>query len=88
MFTAVEKNVRSLCPTRGAKVVHRDGLFETEHDLIRDNAEFGSHRIRHLTGDQGDRNSERMSGAQAARDHVQCIGELLAECGDPAPAGR
>src|SRR5262249_29630268 len=68
------------------KVGHREGLFETEHDLIRDNAEFGSYRIRHLTGDEADRDPERMPGSQSARNHVQRIGELLAESGDPAPA--
>src|SRR5262249_61363991 len=70
------------------KVVHRSGLLETEHDLIHDNAEFGSYRIRHLTGDEAKRDSEWMAGTQAARDHVQRIWELLAKCGDPAPAGQ
>ena len=72
----------------GTKVVHRNGLFETERDLICDNAELGSHRIGHFTGDEADGDPERMSGTQAARDHVQRIGELFAECGDPASSGR
>jgi hypothetical protein len=46
---------------------HRPGAVR---DLIRDNAEFGSHRIGHFTGDQSDRYSERMPGAQAARGSV------------------
>ena len=71
----------------GTKIVHCDGLFKTEHDLISDNAEFGTYRIRHLTGYQGERDPERMSSPQAAHDHVQCIGQLLAECGDPTPTG-
>src|SRR5262252_370084 len=70
------------------KVGHRERLFETEHDLIHDNAEFGSYRIRHLTGDEAKRDPEWMSSTQAARHYVQRIGELLAECGDSAPAGQ
>ena len=69
------------------EILHGHVLFETERDLIRDNAEFGSHRIGHFTGDQSDGDSERMPGPQAARDHVQRIGELFTECGDPASSG-
>jgi hypothetical protein len=69
------------------EILHGRGLFETERDLIRDNAEFGPHRIGHFTGDQSDGDSERMPGPQAARDYVQRIRELFAESRDPAPAG-
>src|SRR5262249_36303698 len=72
----------------GTKGVHRRGPLATAHDLIFDKAAFGYYPLRHLTGEEAKRDSEWMSSTQAARHYVQRIGELLAECGDSAPAGQ
>ena len=66
-------------PDPDVEVAQRRFEIGAVGDFVDDDAELAADRIPHLARDHGQRDRRRMTGAQAAHDHVERVGELRAE---------
>ncbi len=71
----------------GVEVIDRGLLIQPEADFIEQDAELGADGIRHFARGQPERDTERMTGTQAADDDVERFGKLLAEAADAFRTG-
>ncbi len=79
MATAVTNSSRSSWPTRKKQVAHCGFEIGAIGDFVGHDPELAADRIGKLAPDHRNCDRHRMAGAQAAHDHVNGIGKLLAE---------
>ena len=58
-------------------MVERDVLVQSKRDLVRQNSELCSDRVRHFTGDQTEGDAKGMAGAKNTDDDVEKLFAVL-----------